>query len=289
MNSNTNSSGSSPGPTTGSTVGPSVGLSLGPSFEPIVVRREGSTLIATITRPEAMNALNAQVLLALDQLVAWVEIQTDIRAMVLTGAGAKAFVAGADIREFGELGAPEGAALARRGQKLFTRLESLAIPVIAAVNGFALGGGLELALACDFIIASDNAKFGLPECTLGLMPGYGGTVRLPRRVGTARALEMTLTGGMLSANEAFQIGLVNRTVPQEELMTTVLEIAKTIGSRAPIAIGQIKKSIHEGADLPAAEALEKEARSFGELFITEDKAEGVKAFIEKRKAEFKGK
>lgn len=236
-----------------------------------------------------MNALNAQVLLALDQLVAWVEIQTDIRAMVLTGAGAKAFVAGADIREFGELGAPEGAALARRGQKLFTRLESLAIPVIAAVNGFALGGGLELALACDFIIASDNAKFGLPECTLGLMPGYGGTVRLPRRVGTARALEMTLTGGMLSANEAFQIGLVNRTVPQEELMTTVLEIAKTIGSRAPIAIGQIKKSIHEGADLPAAEALEKEARSFGELFITEDKAEGVKAFIEKRKAEFKGK
>jgi len=277
MNSNTNSSGLSSGP------------SSGPSFEPIVVRKEGSTLVATITRPDAMNALNAQVLNALDQLLGWVEIQTDIRVMVITGAGAKAFVAGADIREFTELGAPEGAALARRGQKLFTRLEALVIPVIAAVNGFALGGGLELALACDFIIASDNAKFGLPECTLGLMPGYGGTVRLPRRVGAARALEMTLTGSMLSAAEAVQIGLVNRAVPQEELVTTVLEIAKTIGSRAPIAIGQIKKSIHDGEDLSAAEALEKEARSFGELFITEDKAEGVRAFIEKRKAEFKGK
>ena len=277
MNSNTNSSGLSSGP------------SSGPSFEPIVVRKEGSTLVATITRPDAMNALNAQVLSALDQLLGWVEIQTDIRVMVITGAGAKAFVAGADIREFTELGAPEGAALARRGQKLFTRLEALVIPVIAAVNGFALGGGLELALACDFIIASDNAKFGLPECTLGLMPGYGGTVRLPRRVGAARALEMTLTGSMLSAAEAVQIGLVNRAVPQEELVTTVLEIAKTIGSRAPIAIGQIKKSIHDGEDLSAAEALEKEARSFGELFITEDKAEGVRAFIEKRRAEFKGK
>ncbi len=259
------------------------------SLEPILVRQEGATIIATITRPEAMNALNAQVFTGLELLVGWIEAQTDVRVLVITGAGEKAFVAGADIREFSELGAPEGSALSRRGQKLFSRLEALSIPVIAAVNGFALGGGLELALACDFIYASENAKFGLPECTLGLMPGYGGTVRLPRRIGAARALEMSVTGSMLTSLEAAQCGLVNRVVPPDQLLPTVLEVAKTIGLRAPIAVGQIKKSIHESQDLTIQESFEKESRFFGELFVTADKAEGVSAFLEKRKAAFKGK
>lgn len=259
------------------------------NFEPLVVREEGSTLVVTVSRPESMNALNSSVLKAFDSLITWIESSPQIRAVVLTGAGEKAFVAGADIKEFVEMNTSGAADLAKRGQSLFTRLEQLKVPVIAAVNGFALGGGLELALACDFIYASENAKFGLPECTLGLMPGYGGTVRLPRRVGVAKAREMTYTGAMIDANDALRIGLVQKVVPPSVLLVTALETAKTIGLRAPIAVAKIKKSIHEGASHTEEEANSLEARLFGELFATEDKTEGVSAFLEKRKPSFKGK
>ncbi len=262
-----------------------------PKTEPVILKLEGSTLIATIQRPEAMNALNAAVMNGLRTLVDWLATPAaaQVRALIITGAGEKAFVAGADIKEF-ETMTPAGAGeFASAGQALFTKLEELPIPVVAAVNGFALGGGLELALACDFIYASENAKFGLPECTLGLMPGYGGTVRLPRRVGVGRAREMTFTGAMITAEEALRIGLANKVVPQADLLNAALETCKTIASRAPLAVARIKKSIHEGMNMSETQASALEARLFGELFATEDKAEGVRAFIEKRKPVFSGK
>jgi len=266
------------------------------NFAPLQVRQEGPALIVTVDRPDSLNALNAAVLRSLGGVLDWLEGQIEnpgpepIRAMILTGTGEKAFVAGADIKEF-ETMTPESAAeFARSGQKLFTRLERLKIPVIAAVNGFALGGGLELALACDFIIASDNAKFGLPECTLGIMPGFGGTVRLPRRIGPAKARELTFTGQMISAPEALIFGLASRVVPQKDLLAAAQEFAKAVSQRAaPLAVSMIKRSIHEGMNLTETQANELEARLFGELFATEDKNEGVGAFIGKRKAVFKGK
>jgi enoyl-CoA hydratase len=259
-----------------------------PSFEFLQLSEEAGTLVVTINRPEAMNALNASVLSSLAQMIDWVEKNTTVRAVILTGAGEKAFVAGADIKQFESM-TPEGAKeLSMRGQAIFRRLEELRVPVIAAVNGFALGGGLELALSCDFIYASDNAKFGLPECTLGLLPGYGGTVRLPRRVGAARAREMTYTGNMVGAPEALVLGLVAKIVPREELLKACLETTKVISSRAPVAVSMIKRSIHEGMSLTEDEALELEADLFGKIFATEDKNEGVRAFIEKRKPSFKG-
>lgn len=249
---------------------------------------EGTTLIATLSRPEAMNALNAELISDLEVLIQDLMGDSAVRAVVLTGQGEKAFVAGADIKQFDPMTPVEAEAFARRGQTLFAKLAVLPQPVIAAVNGFALGGGLELALACDFIFASDNAKFSLPECTLGLIPGFGGTVRLPRRVGTAKALEMALTGAMIGADEALRIGLVNKVVPQADLMKTALEQAALIGTRAPKAIEYIKKSIHSGQERSLEEADGIEAKLFGRVFATEDKTEGVRAFIEKRKPQFKG-
>lgn len=261
-------------------------------FEPLLVREEGPVLVVTINRPEALNALNESVLSAIESVLTW--LGTDkarhVRAMVLTGAGEKAFVAGADIKQFENFQPRDATAFARRGQELFTRLEKMNIPVIAAVNGFALGGGLELALACDFIYAAENAKFGLPECTLGIMPGFGGTVRLPRRVGPARARELAFTGAMVNAQEAFAMGLVNRVVPQAQLVATVIETAMAIVNRAaPVAVGAIKESIHHGVQMSEDKANELEARLFGDLFATADAREGTRAFVEKRKPKFEGK
>lgn len=259
------------------------------NFELLNVVEENGIYTVTITRPEAMNALNQTVLKSLDAFLAQIETTPTARAVILTGAGEKAFVAGADIKQFEAMNPSGAKELAHLGQRIFTRIETLDVPVIAAVNGFALGGGLELALACDFIFAAENAKFGLPECTLGLMPGFGGTVRLPRRVGVPKAREMSYTGGMISAAEAHQIGLVNQVYPQAELLSKAMETARLIASRAPLAVAKIKKSIHEGASLTEAQANDLEAGLFGELFASQDKVEGVRAFIEKRKPAFQGR
>ncbi len=255
--------------------------------------------VAEISRPEARNALNAQVLQDLDELLASLEKMPNQRCLILTGNGDKAFVAGADIKELDSFSADDASAnsesvkqafdFARRGQALFTRFERAPFPVIAAVNGFALGGGMELALACDFIYATPNAKFGLPECTLGIMPGYGGTIRLARRIGLGLARVATYTGQMYSAQEAMQMGLVNKIVEPDQLLDTAKEAAQMIASRAPAAIAAIKRSINEGYTLGMDAAQELEAKLFADLFKTEDQREGVKAFLEKRKPVFTGK
>lgn len=259
-------------------------------FKSISLKQEGSVWWLTIQRPEALNALNADVMNDLSQALRMIgELPFEsARALVVTGAGEKAFVAGADIKEIAELGEDEAVAFAERGQSVFHELNLLKIPVIAAVNGFALGGGCELALACDFIVASEKAKFGLPEVTLGLIPGFGGTVRLARAVGIRRARELTYTGEMVGAEEALRIGLVNRVVPAGELVSAVQGILEKILQRAPVAVALAKRSINRAWDLEVEEAHRLEAKNFGELFATEDVREGTRAFIEKRKPVFKG-
>lgn len=260
-----------------------------PELKNIELSREGAVLVATISRPEAMNALNNETLKSIAGLIDFVEADHDVRVLIITGKGEKAFVAGADIKGFDAMTPGDALDFARVGQAIFSRLEDLGKPVIAAVNGFALGGGLELALACDMIVASEKAKFGLPECTLGIMPGFGGTVRLPRIVGTAKALEMTLTGSMITAAEALTVGLAVKVVAHGEALKASLELAQVMVSRAPFALGFIKKSIHVGRGKPVADALSIEAGLFGETFKTEDKNEGVRAFTEKRPAKFQGR
>jgi enoyl-CoA hydratase len=213
---------------------------------------------------------------------------SEISALIITGQGEKAFVAGADIKEINSLTAPQALAFAEKGQKLFRSLENLKIPVIAAVNGFALGGGCELALSCDFIYASDNAKFGLPEVTLGLIPGFGGTVRLSRVVGQNRAKELTYTGDMVTAAEAFRVGLANKVLPLSELLPAALKTAQTISLRAPVAVAHAKKSILKAFDADVDAAMAIEAKEFSGLFETKDVREGTSAFLEKRKAQFAG-
>jgi enoyl-CoA hydratase len=252
----------------------------------ILYSEERGIGVVTIHRPEAMNALNAQVLSDLDMLLGRLEKNPELRVLILTGAGEKAFVAGADIKEIDTLSPDQALIFARRGQEIFTRLETARFPVIAAVNGFALGGGCELALACDFIYAAPNAKFGLPECTLGIMPGFGGTVRLARRVGLGLARVATYTGQMYSAQEALQMGLVNKIVEPASLLESAKEVAGVIASRAPHAIAAIKRSINDGYARPVHDA---QAKLFADLFHTEDQKEGTRAFIEKRKPAFKGK
>lgn len=258
------------------------------NFENLIVKEENDVVTVTINRPEALNALNESVVKNLDAVLASFAGQ-GIRAMILTGAGEKAFVAGADIKQFESMTSDTAVAFARRGQALFARFEALPFPVIAAVNGFALGGGLELALACDFIYASENAKFALPECTLGIMPGFGGTVRLPRRIGAGKAREMAYTGAQITAADALACGLVNKVVPLADLLAVATETAKVCGSRAPLALAHIKSAIRQGMNTTDDQASELEARYFGELFASEDQREGVAAFLQKRKPSFKGK
>ncbi|MDX9732154.1 MAG: enoyl-CoA hydratase-related protein [Bdellovibrionales bacterium] len=259
-----------------------------PELKNLELHREGAVLVATIARPEALNALNTDSIQSIGQLLDFVEQDEATRVLVLTGKGEKAFVAGADIKSFEAMSPDDAEAFARNGQKTFSRFEALSKPVIAAVNGFALGGGLELALACDLIIASEKAKFALPECKLGLIPGFGGTVRLPRRIGTAKALELALTGEMLTAADAAQCGLVVKVVPHGEALKASLELAQKMVQRAPKALAYIKKSVQLGRDKWVEEAHLFEATLFGEVFKTKDKAEGVRAFIEGREAKFTG-
>lgn len=244
----------------------------------------------TIQRPEALNSLNLQVLNEMAEALRQIsEMDFEhVKALIITGSGEKAFVAGADIKEMKDMNEDQAMQFAKRGQSIFHELSLLKIPVIAAVNGFALGGGCELALGCDFIIASENAKFGLPEVSLGLIPGFGGTVKLTRAVGIRRAREWTMTAEVISAEVALKYGLVNDVVPLADLLSTVHKKINLILSRSPLAVSQAKKSINEAFDLETEKALGNEAEIFAALFLSKDTQEGISAFMEKRKPVFKG-
>ena len=242
----------------------------------------------TLDRPKALNALNAATLSELES--AFVDLAADhaVRVILLTGAGGRAFAAGADIRELAEVSAEEGRAFALRGQGVFRHIETLAQPVIACIQGFALGGGCELAMACTLRIAAEDARLGQPEVKLGIIAGYGGTQRLPRLVGRGAALKLLLTGEIIDAREALRIGLVDEVVPAADLMTRAEAIAMEIAGNAPIAIGETLHAVDEGLSLPLELALLREAGRFGELCATADKAEGTQAFLEKRPPVWKG-
>ncbi|MDE3103879.1 MAG: enoyl-CoA hydratase/isomerase family protein [Acidobacteriota bacterium] len=255
------------------------------------VRYVAAEGVATITihRPEVLNALNAATLAALEQAVARAAAAPEVRVLLLTGAGEKAFVAGADIRELAAVTPANAVAMAQRGQRVMDAVESCGKPVIACVNGFALGGGCELALACTLRIASSTATFGQPEVKLGILPGYGGTQRLPRLVGPAEALRIILTGAMVSAEEALRIGLVNEVVPPEQLMERAHALARSILAVAPQAVTACLQAVQQGADLPLRQGLDLEAELFGRLCRTQDKTEGTTAFLEKRKPQWTGR
>jgi enoyl-CoA hydratase len=242
----------------------------------------------TINRPDKLNALNTTVIAELGDAVTRVETDAGVRGVILTGSGQKAFVAGADISELAGQGPIEGKARSMLGQQVFRRLERCGKPVIAAVNGFALGGGCELAMACHIRIAAEHAKFGQPEVKLGIGPGYGGTARLPRLVGKGRALELLLTGEMIDAAEAYRVGLVNRVVPADKLLTESEALLRTILGNGPLAIRACLEAVDAGLDTSLDQALLLEANHFGLLSATEDMREGTKAFLEKRKPVFKG-
>ncbi|MBK7580899.1 MAG: enoyl-CoA hydratase/isomerase family protein [Myxococcales bacterium] len=260
------------------------------SHETITVERSAEGVaVVTINRPEKLNALNAQVLTELTAaFVSLSEGEPATRVAILTGAGDKAFVAGADIAEMSALNAAQAKAFSDAGHRLGLVIESAAFPVIAAVNGFALGGCCELALCADFIYASDKARFGQPEVNLGLMPGFGGTQRLARRVGIARARELIYTGEPLGAERALALGLVNEVVPHAELMAKTRAVAEKIAQKAPLAIAYSKRVIVRGFDADLGLANELEATAFGALFDTADMREGTAAFIERRPAKFSG-
>ena len=260
------------------------------SFETLKVSVDGPIATVTIDREPVLNALSSKVLAELTHVAGELEVSTDVRVVILTGAGDKAFVAGADIAEMLELTPVQAHAFAQMGGAIGTAIESSEKAWIAAVNGFALGGGCELALACDFIHASDRAKLGQPEVKLGVIPGFGGTQRLPRRVGVAKAKELCMTGDPVDAAEALRIGLVDAVWPHAELPAKVRELAGRIAANGPLAVAEAKRLIHLGQSAPLDQALALEQRSFGLLFGTADQREGMSAFIAKpkRKAAFKG-
>ena len=242
----------------------------------------------TINRPDKLNALNGTVIAELGDAVTRIETDAAVRGVILTGSGQKAFVAGADIAELTAQTPMEGQARAILGQQVFRRLERCGKPVVAAINGFALGGGCELAMACHIRIAAEHARFGQPEVKLGIGPGYGGTARLPRLVGKGRALELLLTGGMIDAAEAYRIGLVNRVVPTDRLLPEAEALLRTIIENGPLAIRACLEAVDAGLETSLEQALLLEANHFGLLSATEDMREGTKAFLEKRKPLFKG-
>jgi enoyl-CoA hydratase len=258
------------------------------TYENILLEIADGVAVVTLNRPKVLNALNAALLGELEAALAALANNDAVRAVIVTGAGEKAFAAGADIQELAAANALEGLALAARGQQVFGKMETLGKPVIAAINGFALGGGCEMALAMTIRIASETAKLGQPEVKLGLIPGYGGSQRLPRLVGKGAAMKLLLTGEMIGAAEALRIGLVDEVVPAAELMTRARALAATIAKVAPIAVRQCIAAVHTGYDLPLNEALAHEAALFGLCCGTTDKTEGTKAFLEKRAAKWSG-
>lgn len=256
-------------------------------YENLVTSIEENILVITINRPDKLNALNMQVLQELGQVVDNIYSNEEIKSAIIIGSGNKAFVAGADITEFESLSAEEGRILAQKGQSLFFKIEQCPKPIIAAVNGFALGGGCELAMACHFRVASDNAKFGQPEVNLGLLPGYGGTQRLTQLIGKGRALELLLSANMIDAITAFNYGLVNHVVPQGELLVKAKSLLSLINTKAPLAVAGCILAANMAYN-PDFEGYSKEATLFGELITTQDAQEGIKAFVEKRKPTFTG-
>ena len=258
------------------------------ALENIILEHEKGITTIYINRPEKLNALNKVTIQELHEILVLADENPDIRVIIITGRGEKAFVAGADIAEFAHFSVKEGSQLAAQGQQiLFDFIENMKTPVIAAINGFALGGGLELAMACHIRIASENAKMGLPETSLGVIPGYGGTQRLPQLVGKGHAMEMILTAEMISADDAYRSGLVNHVLPQAELMDFTKALAQRIMKNSPIAIAKAINAVNANF-VSGVNGFEVEINAFGECFATEDFKEGTTAFLEKRKAGFKG-
>ena len=253
-------------------------------MEFIKYEEKGMIGIITISREKALNALNSQVLDEIEKTFDSVDIN-NIRCLILTGAGDKSFVAGADISQMSTASKVDGEAFGKKGNDIFRKIETFPIPVIAAINGFALGGGCEIAMSCDIRICSDNAVFGQPEVGLGITPGFGGTQRLPRIVGIGMAKQMIFTGKNIKADEALRIGLVNAVYPQAELMGAAEKLANSIAAAAPIAVRNSKKAINEGLQVDMDKAIVIEEKLFGACFETEDQKEGMKAFLEKRKVE----
>lgn len=258
------------------------------SWTRLRVEREGATAIVVLDRPEVLHALDAVMFDELERAFLGLSADESVRVILLTGSGERAFAAGADIRALVETNARSGRAASERGQHVLLEIERCGKPVIACVNGVALGGGCELALACTFRIASERAKLGLPELKLGLIPGYGGTQRLPRLVGRSAAMRLMLTGAAVDAAEALRLGLVDEVVPASELMTRALAVAGAIAAMAPLAISAVIQAVARGEGLPVEQAMEIEAEIFGELCGTADKREGLSAFLQKRTANWSG-
>ena len=249
----------------------------------VLLEKKGNIAVATINRPKALNALNSEVLEDLNELVELVNADEEIRALVLTGSGEKAFVAGADIGEMSTLTKAGGEAFGKKGNNVFRKLETMPIPTIAAVNGFALGGGCELSMSCDIRICADTAVFGQPETGLGITPGFGGTQRLARLVGPGMAKQLIYSAKNIKADEALRIGLVNAVYPLEELMESALKLANKIAKNAPIAVRNCKKAINEGISKPIEEAVVVEEKLFGDCFETHDQVEGMQCFLSREK------
>ena len=258
------------------------------NFANLLYENQDGIAVITMNRPKALNALNQETLDELNQVADMLAKDSTVQVVILTGSGDKAFVAGADIAQMQSMSAMEGRNFGKLGQAVFNKLENLPQPVIAAVNGFALGGGCELAMACDIRIASEKAKFGQPEVTLGITPGFAGTQRLPRLVGKGRAKQLLYTGDVIDAQEAYRIGLVNVVAPAEELMATAKVMAQKIQSRAAVAVQLCKAAVNEGLDTDLETGTAYEAEVFGLCFATADQKEGMAAFTEKRKAQFTG-
>ncbi len=258
------------------------------SYNTLIYEEADGIATITINRPKSLNALNAEVLQELLDVVENIAQNEDIRVLVFTGAGEKAFVAGADISELTQFNPLEGKDFSEKGHEIMRRLQDLPIPVVAAINGFALGGGLELALSCDFIYASEKAKFGLPEINLGIMPGFGGTQRLARIVGKNIAKEMIFTGKTISAEEGHEIGFVNKVISAESLMEEVYKTAKTMAAKGRVSLNAAKQAINRGMDVDLATGCHIEIDTFALCLASADAREGTSAFLEKRKPDFKG-